>query len=181
MLVGEGLRAAEHAVEHETAASRAAWLSIANGLPNTFSPALRRAVSEASTSASRLPEPHFMAQRERLTGPAAGLAAIWESYSRLASVGWRMTDASLSTIASDRAGAAAFAAANSSLYIDSIYDSHFNLSLLGKSLLDGYRKLGGPGAFGAKLTQSEVDALAAAYSIPAVRLAPHPGHATETR
>lgn len=128
-----------------------------------------------------VPEPRFMDQRERLTGPAAGLAGIWESYSRLAPGGWRMTEATVATMTDGPPSAAAFAAANSSLYIDAIYDAHFNLSLLAKSLLDGYRKLGGQSAFGAKLTQSEVDALASAYSIPAVRLEPHPGHAAEAK
>ena len=181
MLVSEGLRAAGGIVEQEVIASRAAWPAIANGLPPRLSKSLRRAVRLVSSRARRIPEPRFMAQRERLTGPAAGLAGIWESYSRLAPRGWQLTDANLTTIASGRTSVAAFARANSSLYIDAIYDAHFNLSLLGKSLLDGYRKLGGPGAFGSKLTQSEVDALAAAYSIEAVRLHPHPGPAAEAQ
>jgi len=122
-----------------------------------------------------------MAQRERLTGPAAGMAGIWESYIRLAERGWSLTDATMTTIASGPGRAAAFARANYSLYVDAIYDAHFNLSLLGKSLLDGYRKLGGPSAFAAKLTQREVSTLAAAYSIEAVRLHPHPGPAAEAR
>jgi hypothetical protein len=68
---------------------------------------------------------------------------------------------------------------NSPLYIDAIYDGHFNLSLLGKSLTSGYEKLGGASAFGAALTQSQVDALAGAYSIAAMRLVPHPSGAGE--
>ena len=175
MLVSEGLRAAEDQVKQELASSRVAWPAIANGLPPRLSKSLRRAVRLVSSRARWIPEPRFMAQRERLTGPAAGLAGIWESYSRLAQKGWQLTDATMSTIVSGPASAAAFAKANSSLYIDAIYDAHFDLSLLGKSLLDGYRKLGGQGAFGARLTQSDVDALAAAYSIEAVRLEPHPG------
>ena len=91
-----------------------------------------------------------------------------------------MIDATASTIAAGSTGAT-FARANSSLYIDVIYDAHFNLSLLGKSLLDGYRKLGGAKAFGAKLKPGEVASLAAAYSIGAVRLEPHPGKAAEAR
>jgi hypothetical protein len=42
-------------------------------------------------------------------------------------------------------------------------------------LVSGYEKLGGPQAFGAALTQAQVNALAGAYSIPAARLEPHPG------
>lgn len=85
-----------------------------------------------------------------------------------------MIDATVTAIASAPPVQASFARENSPLYIDAVYDAHFDLSLLGKSLLSGYERLGGPSAFGATLTQSQVDALAAAYSIPGVRLEPHP-------
>ncbi len=178
MLVSEGLRAAQTSVRQELSAAKLVWPQIVDGLPVVPSGSLRRAI--ASASAARLPEPRFMLEVDALTGPAAGLAGIWESYSRLSRRGWQMTDATASTIAAGSTGAT-FARANSSLYIDVIYDAHFNLSLLGKSLLDGYRKLGGAKAFGAKLTPSEVASLAAAYSIGAVRLEPHPGKAAEAR
>ena len=167
-------------MERELAAARPVWPQIADGLPATPSTSLRRAIAGASASAAALPEPRFMLQVDGLTGPAAGLAGIWESYRRLSRQGWRMTDATARASAANSAGAT-FAKANSSLYVEVIYDAHFNLSLLGKSLLDGYRKLGGAQAFGAKLTPGEVDALAAAYSIGAVRLQPHPGKAVEAR
>ena len=69
--------------------------------------------------------------------------------------------------------AARFARENAALYIESVYDGHFSLAQIGKKLLDGYRKLGGPAAFGTALTQQEVDALAHAYSEDADRLHPH--------
>lgn len=138
-------------------------------------------MSKATREAGAITEPPFMGQQEVLTGPAAGLAGLWGGYSRLARDGWIMTEATIATIAHGPVRAATFSAANSSLYIDSIYDAHFNLSLLGKSLIDGYRKLGGQSAFGAKLTQSEVEALASGYSISAVRLEPHPGQAAEAK
>jgi hypothetical protein len=72
---------------------------------------------------------------------------------------------------------ARFVRGNSSFYIDAIYDAHFNLSLVGKSLLTAYEKLGGAPAFGAKLPPRRLAALASAYSIPAVRLEPHPAEA----
>ena len=87
---------------------------------------------------------------------------IYENYEQLAQRGWNLTEAAVQTIASaGPAGATATAAstsaaqasfeqANSPLYIDAIYDGHFDLSLLGKSLASGYEKLGGPGAFGAR-------------------------------
>ena len=75
--------------------------------------------------------------------------------------------------------AARYSRTNSSFYIDAIYDGHFNLSLVGKSLTAGYEKLGGAGAFGSRLPPSRLAALAAAYSIPAVRLEPHPAGAAK--
>lgn len=116
-----------------------------------------------------------MAHLSTLTGPASGIASLYESFSALASHGWRLTETGITTILHGTSIAASFARGNSSLYIDAIYDGHFDLSQLGKSLLSGYEKLGGAAAFEASLPRSEVTALDAAYSIPAVRLEPHPG------
>ncbi len=177
--VSDGLRSAEEPVQREVAASRGAWPPIAAGLPQRLSPSLRAAVAAASASASALPEPAFMAAAARLTGPAAGIAGIYENYDRLAERGWRLTEATIDAAANGPPAAARFARASSSLYIDAIYDGHFDLSLLGKSLTGAYEQLGGAHAFGAKLTPGELAALVAAYSIPAVRLEPHPEGAAE--
>jgi hypothetical protein len=72
------------------------------------------------------------------------------------------------------AAGARFLHANAPLYIYCIYDGHYHLSLIGKTLQSAYLKLGGAPAFGASLTHSQVEALARAYSIPATRLEPHP-------
>jgi hypothetical protein len=164
-------------VRREVTASRAAWPAIANGLPARFSGSLQSAVVSASTAARALPEPRFVTHPGGLTGPASGIAGLYESYSRLASKGWRLTETGIAAILHGAPTAASFARNNSSLYIDAIYDGHFDLSLLGKSLVSGYEKLGGAAAFGAGLPPGEVTALATAYSIPAVRLEPHPGRA----
>jgi hypothetical protein len=177
--VSDGLRSAEGAVRRELGAARGAWPSIAGGLPQALPPALRAAVGRATTSAKALPEPPFMADAARLTGPAAGIARLYESYERLAQRGWRLTEATIDAISGGAPAAASFARANSSLYIDAIYDGHFDLSLVGKSVTSAYEQLGGSRAFGAALTPSEIAALAAAYSIPAVRLEPHPEGAAE--
>jgi hypothetical protein len=166
-------------VAREVSASRGAWPSIAAGLPRTISPALRAAVGKASASSTALPEPRFLTNVARLTGPAAGIAGIYESYERLAERGWRLTSASIDAIASGQPAAASFARENSSVYISAIYDGHFDLSLVGKSLTDGYSRLGGPAAFGASLPPGAISALAAAYSIPSVRLEPHPAGAAK--
>jgi hypothetical protein len=138
---------------------------------------LRAAVTRASASAAALPEPSFMVNAAQLTGPAAGIAGIYENFKRLAERGWHLTDASITAVAGGAPATASFARQNSSLYIDAIYDGHFDLSFIGKSLVSAYEQLGGAHAFGATLTQSELSALAAAYSIPVVRLEPHPAGA----
>jgi hypothetical protein len=167
------------AVQREVASARGAWPLIAAGLPRVPSPTLDAAVGRASAGARALPEPHFMSAPARLTGPAAGIAGIYEDYARLAERGWRLMDATVGAIGKGAPVAASFARENSSLYIYAIYDGHFDLSLLGKSLLSAYQRLGGPQAFGARLPPGEVGALATAYSIPAVRLEPHPAGAAQ--
>lgn len=171
------LRALEAPVRREVAASRAVWPRIADGIPLAPSSSLRRAVESASKAARALPEPAFMVRASTLTGPASEIASVYGSFSALVSHGWRLTEAGISAIVHGAPAAASFARGNSSLYIDAIYDGHFDLSLLGKSLVSDYEKLGGAAAFGASLPHSEIATLAAAYSIPGVRLVPHPGRA----
>lgn len=179
--MSRGLRQVETPVHREVASSRAAWPLISNGLPSTLGPALRSAVTTASATANALPEPSFMAHAQELTGPASGIAGLYESYDRLAERGWRLTETTITAIAGGTRQVASFARANSPLYIHSIYDSHYNLSLLGQRLTEGYARLGGPSAFGSSLTQAEVDSLASAYSISAARLEPRPGAGAEER
>jgi hypothetical protein len=179
VLVSGELRAVEESVHREVTASRSAWPLVADGLPSTFSGQLREAVAKAGAAAKALVEPSFMTQASKLTGPAAGLAGLYESYSRLAERGWRLTEVTIGAIAGGTPPVASFERENSPLYIDAIYDGHFNLSLVGKSIQSAYTRLGGPRAFGSRLTQSEVDSLAGTYSIPTVRLEPHPGRSVE--
>jgi hypothetical protein len=190
--VSSQLSGLQAAVKREVAASRVAWPSISGGLPQALGAGLRTAVSAANAHAKALPEPSFLANASKLTGPASGIAGIYENYEQLAQRGWNLTEAAVKTIAAvnptatdataastSAARQASFERANSPLYIDAIYDAHFDLSVLGKSLMGGYEKLGGAQAFGAALTQAEVNALAGAYSIPAVRLEPHPAGAAK--
>ncbi|HEY5286686.1 MAG TPA: hypothetical protein VIJ50_06245 [Solirubrobacteraceae bacterium] len=190
--VSKQLSALEQAVKREVAASRVAWPAIAGGLPQAPGKRLRATVKAANAGATALAEPLFLANASRLTGPASGIAGIYENYEQLSRRGWTMTEAAVQTIASAEqpaangtsaspgaAAQASFERANSPLYIDIIYDGHFDLSLLGKSLASGYKKLGGAQAFGAALTQAQVNALADFYSIAAVRLEPHPSGAAK--
>lgn len=186
--VADELGEVRAAVHREVATSRAVWPRIYNGLPARIGAPLQDGVKAASEVAGDLPAPRFMAKRATLTGPASGIAILYEDYDRLAERGWRLTETGIAGIVSGPVSVQRFVRANSPLYIDAIYDGHFDLSLTGKKLLEGYEKIealseekkfAGIGGFGSSLTRGEVNALAAAYSIPAVRLEPHPGPGTE--
>lgn len=172
--VATGLAAAIPGVSREVAAAKAGWPGLADGLRHRPTASLRSLVERAAKLAARLPEPEFMANASRLTGPAAGLAGLYETFARLSERGWRLTESSIETILAGPPSAASFVKANSWLYVHAIYDGHYDLSLIGKSLAKGYERLGGAGAFGAKLSVDRMTALQASYSIGAVRLSPHP-------
>jgi hypothetical protein len=196
----------------EVAAARAAWPSLAAGLPHAVAPALRVEVAAAERQAAALTLPAEVTTEGSVTGPAAELAGMLKSYVRLTQRGWQYLAAALAagsettmthakahtrkaapsargsaapasggvggaTVApGGGAGTAAarFLRANAALYVYCVYDGHYDLSLIGKVVQSAYRKLGGAPAFGASLTQSQVEALARAYSIPTARLQPHP-------
>jgi hypothetical protein len=175
--VSHGLRQAEGSLRREMAAARIAWPLVANGLPASIPPGVRPAVSAASAAARAIVVPPLMseAQSRSLTGPAAGIAGLFRTFDGLTERGWTLTGAAGTEIEGGSSAAAQFARENVALYIDSVYDGHFDATLIGKSLLAGYEKLGGGKGFGATLTQAEVDALAGAYSPATERLHPHPG------
>jgi hypothetical protein len=162
---------------------------VAGGLAASIPQATRRAISTASGNARALVVPGLLrvGKARELTGPAAGIAGLFGPFVRLTERGWTLTGTAIDEIAGGTPTAsgtptvdgtptsARFARENVALYIDAVYDGHFDASLIGKGLLAGYLKLGGSEAFGAKLTAAEVDALARAYSPQAERLDPHPG------
>jgi hypothetical protein len=185
-------------VAAEAAAAREAWPSLASGLPHHAGPMLRTRVAGAARLAATLTLPAAVLVEGYVTGPAASLAGMLKSYVRLSQRGWGYLAQALSAQVQARSpavhattspgstyGAAPrgaggdgatvhFLRANAPLYIYCVYDGHYNLSLVGKTLLSAYGKLGGAPAFGGSLKQSEVEALARSYSIPEVRLQPHP-------
>jgi hypothetical protein len=176
--VVHGLRQAEPSAAREMAAARVAWPLVANGLPATaVPPATRAALSAASGAARAIVLPPLMGetQARSLTGPGAGITGLFRTFYGLTERGWTLVAAAGEEIDGGPAVAARFARENVALYIDSVYDGHFDAALVGKGLLAGYKKLGGGHAFGATLTQAEVDALAGAYSPASERLHPHPG------
>jgi hypothetical protein len=188
--VGQELRELQAPVAREVRASRGVWPSIYDGLPSRMSGSLRSGVRAASALAGSLPSPRFMQSTATLTGPASGVASLYEDFDRLAERGWRLTETAVEAIAEGRPAVARFVRANSPLYIDAIYDGHFYLSAVGKRLLVGYEKLikrgehedgTGARAFAARLTPGEVASLDRFYSKQGVLLEPHPGPATEER
>jgi hypothetical protein len=175
--VSRALKAAESSVGSEVAATKTAWPLVANGLPADTAAIVRPPIAAAAESAAKIKVPALLeeAQAVSLTGPAAELAGLFRASTRLATRGWKLIGAALDEIEHGSAAGARFTRENVALYIESVYDSHFDLAQIGKKLLDGYHKLGGSTAFGRALSQGEVDALARAYSEAADRLHPHVG------
>jgi hypothetical protein len=173
--VSQALQSAEGPVAAEVAATKLAWPGLANGLPADTRRISRPPLRTAAAAAERLRVPALFqeTQATSLTGPAAQIAGLFRDFSALASRGWKLIRSSIEEIEGGAPPAASFARANVALYIESIYDAHFSLAQVGRKLLDGYRKLGGPGAFGAALSQAEVDGLAQSYSEASDRLHPH--------
>jgi hypothetical protein len=155
----------------ETAATKAAWPLVANGLPSGGQGARSIAAATQRARALKLPSLFTEQRAAGLTGPGSSLAGTYRDYVGLAGTGWTMIEHALGV----SGAASGFARTNSPLYIESVYDGHFGIAQIGKGLVAGYQKLGGPAAFGTALTQAEVARLAADYSEPALRLHPHPG------
>jgi hypothetical protein len=177
--VSRALATVERPVAIEVAAAKRAWPLIANGLPTGAGPlaGARAPVATAATSATRIPTPPVLgeAQADSLTGPGAGLAGLFRNYIGLTTRGWTLTSAATDQIEHGSPAIARFARENVGLYIESVYDGHFDLAQIDKHLTDGYHQLGGPAAFGSTLTEAEVDSLGNAYSEARVRLHPHVG------
>lgn len=175
--VSRALQTVEVPVAREVAATKTAWPLIANGLPpgspSSAGPSAAAAAERAGKI--RVPGPLEASKAASLTGPASQLAGVFSGFSVLTSRGWEQIVAAIDAIEHGSPTGARFARANAALYIDSIYDGHFSLAQLGKKLLDGYHMLGGQAAFGTALSQTEVDALASAYSEATDRLHPHAG------
>ncbi len=140
----------------------------------------RRSTRSIATAARisaglKLPGLFEESRARTLTGAASGLSGEFYRFRTLSQRGWQLIEYSAQKIADGPAAAASFARANVALYIESVYDAHFGLAQIGKQLLAGYKRLGGPTAFGSALSQAEVAQLADAYSEARYRLHPHAG------
>jgi hypothetical protein len=164
-------------VRAEVAATKAAWPWVVDGLHAETSMHTRPLVQAANESAAslRLPTLTQEVPSRALTGPGAELAGLFRTYTGLSQRGWELIAAALGQIEHGSPAGARFARENVALYIESVYDGHFDLAQVDKKLHAAYRALGGPSAFGSQLTQAEVDALAGIYSESTDRLHPHVG------
>jgi hypothetical protein len=167
------LAQAQAPVAVEVAVTRTVWPRIAGGASVEVSAFARSPQAVKRVTLLTIPALFGEVQARALTGPASQIAGLFRSSALLSTRGWKMLIASTEQSESGANVAARFARENAPLYLQSIYDGHFALAQIGKKLLAGYEKLGGASAFGSSLTQSEVDALARAYSESKIRLYPH--------
>jgi hypothetical protein len=129
--------------------------------------------SAASAFAAAVPTPQFVEIRHELLGPATRIATLFHEFELLVQRGWAHVDQTTASLREGATGAARFERANAGLYIDSVYDGNFDVSLIGERVLHSYERLGAAKAFGASLTPAEVRSIAAVYSPSADRLTPH--------
>lgn len=175
--VSHALQGIREPVAREVAAAKAAWPAVANGLQARTLASARAPVTAAAESAGAIKPPELLesSHADSLTGPASQLAGQFSTFNGLTSQGWQMILAAIDSIQRGSPESARFARENVALYIDSVYDGHFSLAQIGKKLKDSYHTLGGQAAFGAALSQAEVNALADTYSEATDRLHPHAG------
>ncbi len=173
VLLSSELLAVEHPVAVEMAAARAVWPQIAHGLPAHPSRRLARELAAASASALAVPLPPIVNLVQELAGPAPRLARGFHNFMLLTQRGFGQLSEDAEAIARGPGPAAAFARANANLYIASIYDGTFTISLLGEKVLHTYERLGAEPEFGSALTAKRVERIEAAYSPQADELVPH--------
>lgn len=172
-LVSHQLAGLEQPLQREAIATRAVWHSIAKGLPAHPGPRLAAQVASASAAAEALPAPAFLQFRHELIGPAGRIASLFYQFELLAKHGWAHVNQATGSLQHGPLAAASFERANAGLYIDSIYDGHFEASLIGERVLSSYRRLGEQRAFGSSLTPAQVRSISLIYSPEAIRLTPH--------
>jgi hypothetical protein len=175
--VSQALSAAAPAVDREVAAAKAAWPLIVHGLPTHIRALPRPKIQAAIARAGELTVPTLFEEGEAasITGPGSTVASLFRGFVTLGGRGWKLIGAAIQEIEHGSPTAARFARANVALYIESVYDAHFELAQIGKKLLKDYKDQKGPEAFGESLTQAQVDSLAQTYSEPSDRLYPHTG------
>ena len=173
------LKSVEPTVMREVQATKRAWPLVVNGLPSGSLAAVRAPVTAATQSAADIKTPALLREKQdsSLTGPAASLAGLFRTYLGLATRGWQLTSVAIDQIEAGareraraaRAGSAGtssatrstalvprtlagakFARENVGLYIESVYDAHFDLAQIEKKLRTGYGSSGARPRSGAR-------------------------------
>lgn len=176
-IVAHGLLGAEASIQRELRAAKAAWPGIVHGLPLRVSSASRDLIAAALARTEGIATPRFISYAGELTGAAAAIAGLELSFEQLSQRGWTMILAAASHLGGSAPlspAALRFVRSNASLYIGSVYDGHYNLSVVGQRVREAYAQLGGAAAFGAALRPDLVGQLAGFYSPGVARLAPKP-------
>jgi hypothetical protein len=166
------LSAVQRGLSAEVAASRQAWPSLYNGLPEPPPKRLQAEVARAQAALARVAAPAFLNEARGLTGPASDIGSLFEVFWALDHQGWTAIAATIQSIRDGPASAAGFRRANVPIYIQSVYDAHYDLSLIANSIKQGYEALGEAQAF-ATLTPVQINALSDLYSPSGARLEPH--------
>lgn len=175
LAVYRALGRAAPSTQREIQAAKAAWPLIYAGLPKHPGTNVRAAVEHALTLTAQIYRPPLFEEQKAqiLTGPASELAGLFWGFTVLAERSWTQILASIRQQEGGPSQARAFARANVNLYIEGVYDAHFQLAQIGKKLEDAYKKLGGPSEFEGPLTEADVQRIAKIYSEPNARLYPH--------
>lgn len=173
--VARALHAVEPGVAEEVAAARRAWPLLIDGLPNPVGVRARERILLAAEAAGRLALPALLSEREAaaLTGPGSPLAGRYRDFQELCSASWRQIAVALHQAEAGPPSAARYARANVGIYVEGVYDAHYSLAEAGRRVASAYQMLGGAPAFGAALTQAEVDQLEGFYTAAHDRLTPH--------
>ena len=175
--VARALSSMRGPVTQEVAATKAAWPLIANGLPadtSAISGAPRAAAAAQAAAQLKVPVLFSEAQAATLTGPASQLAGLFRSYALLSSRGWKLLDAAIDQVESGSPASALRPGKRGA-----VHREHLRRPLHARAdRQEAARRLPQarrPAAFGAALSQAEVDALARTYSEASDRLHPHVG------
>ncbi len=134
---------------------------------------LLRRVATVTLLAQQLPDV-LVSNADELTGAGSAVSGLYALATGLLEHSWKEIQATLTAPRNEPRAALAFLRANVDTYIIAVYDSHFDLSVLGKMVRAGFERLGGAEAFGNALTQAQVSEIEHGYSPPAARLSPHP-------
>lgn len=172
-LVAGELYEIEAPLRREIAAARAVWPQIYKGLPSSVSDELLRQISEANEAAAAMPKPQFLEIVPQLTGPGSRIARLFRSFLTLSTRGWSHVKEDAEALRSGPSAAATFARRTSGLYVESVYDSLFDLTSIGEKTLVSYERFGGGEVFGSALTPSQAQSIAKQFSPEADELTPH--------